>query len=371
MSRRTRSPAQPSLAEQVEESAYKDKNKANGKYERTDLLPTGSTLLNLALSDNQAGGWLKGSMVNIIGDSSAGKSFVALTTLVEMSVSTTFDKYSLIYDDVENANSFNMEYLFGKDFANRVQAPEVGDEEEDIPSDMIEDFQLNLINALKTGTCVYCLDSFDALNAEADESKSMEMLESRARGNQVKGSYGMAKAKKSSEILRQIIGRLKNTESFLSVISQTRDNVDPLSFQKKTRAGGKALKFYATHEIWLANGGAIKNKSRQIGIKCKIKISKNKLTGKIREIEFPIFYDYGIDNIGSCVDFLLKEKHWEGGKGNKKITSHGLGLDPCVRSTLIRAIESQELEQKLSDIVGKVWHQIEDDLRLRRKPKYR
>ncbi len=371
MSRRTRPPAQPSLAEQVEESAYNGKNKEKRKHERTDLLPTGSTLLNLALSDNKSGGWLKGSMVNIIGDSSAGKSFVALTTLVEMSISTTFDKYSLIYDDVENANSFDMQYLFGNEFAARVQAPEVDDKGENIPSDMIEDFQLNLINALKTGPCVYCLDSFDALNAEADESKSMEMLESRANGNQVKGSYGMAKAKKSSEILRQIIGRLKSTESFLSIISQTRDNVNPLSFQKKTRAGGKALQFFATHEIWLTKGKEIKKKNRQIGINCKVKISKNKLTGKIREIEFPIFYDYGIDNIGSCVDFLVKEAHWDGGKGNKKITPHGLDLDSGIRSTLIHAIESQKLEQKLSDIVGKVWHQIENDLRLHRKPKYR
>lgn len=371
MARRVRSSSKPSLAKQIEKSAYEGSRKESSpRHKNEDLLPTGSTLLNLALSDNKSGGWLKGSMVNIIGDSSAGKSFVALTTLVEMSISKKFDKYSLIYDDVENANSFDMAHLFGNNFKNRIKAPEINDDGVGIPSDMIEDFQLNLINALQAGSCVYCLDSFDALNSEADEKKSMEMLKSRANGNLIKGSYGMAKAKKSSEVLRQIIGKLSSTKSFLSIISQTRDNVDPLSMQKKTRAGGKALKFYATHEIWLANGGAIKSKKRQIGIKCKIKITKNKLTGKIREIEFPIYYDYGIDNIGSCVDFLIKEDHWTGG-GVKRITPHGLDLEPCTRSALILQIEQQDLEQKVSNIVGKVWHKIEDSLRLNRKPRYR
>ena len=364
-----RSPSKTSLTEQIKKSAYEGKNYTQ-KHTQEDVLPTGSTLLNLALSDYTSGGWLKGSMVNIIGDSSAGKSFVALTTLVEMQIAKQFNKYSLIYDDVENANSFNMDYLFGASFAERIQAPAINDEGDEIPSDMIEDFQLNLVKALKKSPCVYCLDSFDALNAEADEKKSMEMLESRANGNLVKGSYGMAKAKKSSEILRQIIGRLENTKSFLAIISQTRDNIDPMSFTKKTRAGGKALKFFATHEIWLANGGSIKSKKREIGIKCKVKISKNKLTGKVREIEFPIYYDYGIDNIGSCVDFLIKENHWSGGKG-KRVDPHDLGVDPCLRSILIKRIEDQSLEQKLFDIVGKVWHKIEESLRLNRKPKYR
>ena len=357
---------------QIEKSANEGKTNQSiiHSYTVNDLLPTGSTLLNLALSDTQSGGWLKGSMANIIGDSSAGKSFVALTTLAEINNDTAFNGYSLIYDDVENANSFNMAYLFGNSFENRLlDSLKYDNNNENSPSDMIEDFQLNLVRALENGSCVYCLDSFDALNAEADEQKSMKMLEAREQGKKSAGTYGMAKAKKSSEILRQIIGRLKYTKSFLSIVSQTRDNINPMSPQKKTRAGGRALKFYATHELWLTNGGAIKSKDRIIGSRCKIKISKNKLTGKIREIEFPIYYDYGIDDVSSCIDFLLKEKHWEGG-GNSKITPNGLNIDPCSRSKLIGQIERQQLERQVSKIVSQVWHAIEDDLRLRRKPKY-
>ena len=47
----------------------------------TKFFSTGSTLLNLAMTDNPYYGWPCGRMSNIIGDSSAGKSFLALTGL--------------------------------------------------------------------------------------------------------------------------------------------------------------------------------------------------------------------------------------------------------------------------------------------------
>lgn len=358
------------IAEQIQKHGHSDIEEDSTKaYTSDDLIPTGSTLLNLALSDCIHGGWRKGTMVNIIGDSSAGKSFAALTTFAETHHKGVCEDHAFIYDDVENASSFDMEYLFGSGVADRIIPPCEDEDGDDLPSDMIEDFHLNIINALEEGPCIYCLDSFDALNAEADEKKSVEMLKAREKGKDAAGSYGMAKAKKSSEILRQVVGRIKRTESLLQIISQTRDNIDPMSMQKKTRSGGKALKFYATHELWLANGGAIKKKERIVGVRCKVKISKNKLTGKVREVEFPIYYDYGIDNIGSCVDFLVKEKHWPGG-GAKRIDPIGLDIDAGLRQKIISQIEQQGLEDELAEIVGQVWHSIEDSLRLKRKPKY-
>ena len=360
-----------SIAEQVQEHAYTTHQKESTKaYTADDLITTGSTLLNLALSDNVKGGWLKGTMANIIGDSSAGKSFAALTTFAETHAKGQCDDYALIYDDVENANAFDMAYLFGQEVADRIIPPNLDEDDEDAPSDMIEDFHANIVRALAQGPCIYCLDSFDALNAEADEKKSMELLKAREAGKDAAGSYGMAKAKKSSEILRQVCGRIKKTSSFLCIVSQTRDNIDPMSPQKKTRSGGKALKFYATHELWLANGGALKRKDRIIGVRCKVKISKNKLTGKVREVEFPIYYDYGIDNIGSCVDFLVKEKHWPGG-GSKRIEPKGLDIEPGLRAKIIKQIEAEGLEDELDEIVSQVWFEIEESLRLNRKPKYK
>ena len=59
---------------------------------------SGSSLLNLALSDLVDGGFGVGKTANIIGDSHAGKSFLAKTILAEGIRSGNFKKF--IYGDV-------------------------------------------------------------------------------------------------------------------------------------------------------------------------------------------------------------------------------------------------------------------------------
>lgn len=338
---------------------------------RKDFISTGSTLLNLALTDHPYCGWQKGKMSNIIGDSSAGKTFLAFTAYAEANQNKAFNDYAFIVDDAEHANEFDMEYLFGEETAERIIAPKYNKDGDDINSETVEDFHDNLLSAIEEGKgFIYALDSFDALSSEADDDKIEEQRKARANDKDAKGSYGMAKAKKSSEILRHVVGKLEKTSSILLIISQTRDNLTPGSFEKKTRSGGKALKFYAQFELWLANGGSIKSKDRVIGVKCVISVKKNKCTGKRREVTIPIFYDYGIDDVGSMVDFLVEEKYWSGG-GKSAIKDNGsLGLKEGTRASIIKQIEEGDLENKLREFVGKCWNDIEDSLRLNRKNRY-
>lgn len=335
------------------------------------LLPTPSSVFNCACSDNVKGAFDAGHPLNLIGDSSSGKSIFAISTMAEIFYNPILQKhnYRFIYDDVENANTFDMEYLFGEEFANAVESPEYDDElDEPIPSRTIEDFHCNVCDALEGDRpVIYVLDSFDALDAEQDIEKVEEMRIARKKGTKAKGTYGMAKPKKASQLLRNICGRLKKTKSLLIIISQTRDNIDPISFEKKTRAGGKALKFYSHHEIWLAMAGKIKSKGHVIGNNVRAKISKNKITGKFREIDFPIYYDYGIDDIRSCIDWMVKEKYWS--KNGTVINAKDLGLKGQALN-LVKQIEQKELEFKLHKIVGEKWRDLEDGLRLNRKRKY-
>ena len=302
------------LAQQVLDRADREFSDDDGEERESRFLPTPSTMMNLACSDDIEGVFNLGKMVNLIGDSSSGKSIFALSLFAEANLREEFEHYRFIYDDVENACEFNLAKLFGERVAERIEPPqwyadEETGEEKWLPSETIEDFHCNIMDALEDADnpCIYVLDSFDALDAEQDQKKLEEFRDARRKGKKTAGSYNMAKPKKSSEILRQICGKLKRTESVLVIISQTRDNIDPLSFQKKTRSGGKALKFYATHEIWLAMAKPIKSKGRVIGNQVKAKISKNKITGKVREISFPIYYDYGIDDIRSLIQFLCEE----------------------------------------------------------------
>lgn len=357
------------IVKQIEKKSTKKKKSKKS----LSLIPTPSTLFNLACSDEVEGGLEIGRMVNIIGDSSSGKSLFSLSILAEMSLYSKFDDYRFIYDDTEHAYGFDTEALFGEFLAERIEAPSKDEDNKDVFSNTIEDFHCHICDAIDEGKpFIYILDSFDSLDSVDDIKKVEEMRKARAKGIQEKGSYNMSKAKKSSQLLRNIVGKLKKTNSLLIIISQTRDNIDPFSFERKTRSGGNALRFYATHEVWLANAGKIPKtvlgESYTIGHKVKVKISKNKITGKKRIIEFSIYEDYGIDDIQSCIDFLLKRKHWN--KSGRSIKADELGLK-ATPEKLIEIIEKDELEDKLKRIVKKVWAEIEEKLVRERKPKYR
>jgi len=259
-----------------------------------------------------------------------------------------------------------MSKLFGK-ASDRI-IPPVFEDSEAVYSDTIQDFRDNVMRFLESDQpFVYILDSLDALTSEEEITKTDKEIKARKEGKVVSGSYGMDKAKSLSGILRRINGMIKKTKSVLIVVSQTRDDINPMSFTKKTRSGGKALKFYATHEIWTAVSERFKKKELQIGINCKAKITKNKITGKIRTIDFPIYYSYGIDDIASCVKWLVNGKFWK--KKAMTIDAEGLGIQGTANK-IINHIEENGLEGKLKEIVGKCWKELEDSLELERKPKY-
>ena len=73
------------------------------------LIPSGSIMLNLACSDRWDGAWKPGRIVNIIGDSSSGKTLLALSMFGEMGLREKFDEYRFIYDDAEHALDFDLE----------------------------------------------------------------------------------------------------------------------------------------------------------------------------------------------------------------------------------------------------------------------
>lgn len=352
------------LTKQVLEKHNKPKTQKTPPLKRAHI-PTGCVLLNLACSDSARAGFGLGKMVNLIGDSSSGKSLLAFGMCSDMGKLRQFNKYRMIYDDVEAACEFDLSYLFGAELARRIEPPDKTKEGEDMSSETIQDFKRHVMAALaQDEPFVYILDSFDALTSDEEVKRTSKALK---KGEKEDGSYKAEKAKIGGEILRMIIRKLKKTKSLLIIISQTRENLNARSFEKKYRAGGKALKFYATHEIWLAMIGKRKSRNRNIGVDTRAKVSKNKLTGKIREVDFTIYYDYGVDDIGSCIDFMVDEELWP----QKKNTIEASDLDlKGTRANLISQIEKGDREGDLFQAVQLAWDEIETSLKLNRKPKY-
>ncbi len=324
---------------------------------KIQLIGSGSTLFNLACSDCLEGAFGVGKIVNIIGDPSSGKTLMALSIFAEACISPHLSSYKLIYDDAECANEFDMGRLFGRETVKRIET---------ISSDTIQTFYVNVKKYLdKKKPFIYILDSLDALTSEEELDHLESLRKARSAGKTSKGTYDLSKQKFISKILRDIVHAIKDTQSLLIVISQTRDNISPISFEPKTRAGGRALRFYCSHEVWLAVKRKIKKSDLPIGVQVRAKITKNKLTGKLREVEFPILYDYGIDDLRSCIEYLIETETW---KENKGIITDGAftGSIPKV----IKTIEADNKEEYIRNLVKKIWDRIEDSIKSNRKPKY-
>lgn len=350
-----------SAADQVKKTAKKPVDPPE-KIDTTVLVPTGSTLLNLACSDKPDGGFALGRMVNIIGDSSTGKTLLSLSIFAECSRLKHFDAYKFYYDDAEAKLAFDIENLFGTKAFKRIVDPPKGF------SNTTQEFQDNLLTALgQEDPCIYVLDSFDALSCDEEQEKAEEDMAARAKGNEVKGSYNMAKPKAASQLFRMICSKLKKTASLLIIISQTRDDINPMTFTKKTRSGGNALYFYSTHEMWLAVAKQLTSRKQNIGSRVKAKVSKNHLTGKRRNVEFLIYYDYGLDDVGSCVDFLVEQGVFK--KKDNTISVPFLDVE-APRGKVIEAIETANAEDALIELVAATWAEIEESLKLNRKRKY-
>ena len=341
-------------------------------------LSTGSTLLNLAISGNARIGFSEGQYVLFVGDTSSGKTWLSLTCFAEAAINEVFKDYRLIYDNAENGALMDMGFFFGDKAAKRIEAPRY-DDDEPVFSRTIEDFYYNVDDALEEETpFVYILDSVDALTSEPEEKKFGEHKEaSRSpKKKKPKGDYGDGKAKISSRNLRKVVGELEQSRSILIILNQTRDNIDAGLFEsKKTRSGGWALEFYAHVVMWSSVGGHLKRsykgKDRELGINSRIRVKKNRVTGRQRIVTVPIYHSFGIDDVGSCVDYLVEEKVWKK-NSNGVITATKIG--PTVetkRDKLIKIIEERELQDDIQDLVQQTWDDIEEACRVERKSRYR
>ncbi len=352
------------------------KNRKKESVPDSDFLSTGSTLVNLACTGRVDGGFTKGRYFFIVGDSASGKTFLSLTCLAEASINPAFKDYRFIYDNSEDGCLMDIEKFFGSGVMDRMEPP-ASEDDSPIYSGTIEEFYYHVDDAIREGKpFIYILDSMDALSSEAEGEKFEQHKRAYRKGKEAPGSYGDGKAKVNSSNLRKLLSPLRDSGSILIIINQTRDNLG-FGFEKKTRSGGHALRFYACIELWSSVEKKlkkrIKGKDRQLGALCKVQVKKNRITGRERTVSVPIFFSTGIDDVGSCVDYLIDEGDWEQSKKGRGEVIEAGGLGPVLkmsRSKLISHIEDEEMEDDLRALVGTAWGEVEKACEVKRKKRY-
>lgn len=344
------------------------------------FLPTGSTLLNMACSDRPNGGYPVGKYILKVGDSESGKTWLSLTSMAEACQREAFKDYRLIFDDPEDGAMMDKAKFFGKELAKRIEPPS-GTRKKPGVSETAEQFYFHLDDAFNYGQpFIYLLDSENSLTTDADIKKFKSHKAAAEAGEDDAGSFGVTKAKLHSRNLGRVRSRLAQHGCILIILSQTRDRIGfGAQFDPKTRSGGRALKFWADLELWLSIRSnitkTIMGKKRQLGIQSLIKIKKNRINGKKREVVVPIYNTFGVDDVGSMVDYLCEEGAWSANKAKSGdwsgIEAPQFGKKPFSREKLIQHIESVNGEKELQSAVVDCWNEIEAACTVQRKARYK
>jgi hypothetical protein len=333
-----------------------------------DYLSSGLTLVNLALTDNPFCAFKRGSYNFIVGDSMTGKSWFSTQLFAEAAHDPTFEDYTLVFDQPEDGVQFDVGSTFGQKTAERIRPPRYVDEQE-TSSETVEEMYSLARKFMKKGPTIEIVDSMDALTSLAEIKKSEKIAEGIEEGEETKGIMSDGKAKVNSMMLRQLMSPLQKHKSLFFIISQTRDAVGNM-FSEKTRSGGKALRFYATTELWFSVRQTlkktVKGQPRDVGALIQIKVKKNRHSSQRTTIDVPLLHDYGFDDIGSCVDWLCKN-HWKSGK---TIDAPEFKVS-LKRDALVAYIEDKESRyEKLKLLTGEVWLSIREGMKPKRKKRY-
>lgn len=259
---------------------YGDDSVVEGGNIEVEAIKTGSISLDWVLG---CGGFPRGRIVEVYGESSTGKSTLALFIAAQVQK----NEGRVLWLDAEQCYDSAYAEKIGIDTKKLILSrPMSGEEGFTILEKFIKTGDIDLIVV----DSVAALVPQDELDGNV-EDKSIAL-----------------QARLMSKGLRMITGILAKTKTSVIFINQLRDNIGAFGWGPKTTStGGKALKFYASIRLAVKNGGKILTSNKEaIGSLLKIKAEKNKVGFPFRETELELFFRKGLDLVGDVLDFSLK-----------------------------------------------------------------
>ena len=257
----------------------------------TDWIGTGSTLLDLAISNKPHGGLAAGRITEINGLEGSGKSLIGAHALA----STQKKDGLAVYIDTESAVSAEFLQAIGIDTDKMLYVHL--ETIEDI-FDTIETIVTKIRESSKDKLVTILVDSLAAASTKVEMDADFD-----------KDGWATSKAIVLSKAMRKITQLIARQRVCLIFTNQLRQKLGVMFGDPWTTSGGKALPFHASTRIRLKNMGQIKdNKKDTIGIKIRAQVIKNRLGPPLRSAEFPLFFDKGIDDFGSWLGVMKDHK---------------------------------------------------------------
>jgi len=257
----------------------------------TDWISTGSTMLDLAISNRPNGGVAVGKITELNGLEGSGKSLIGSHLLA----STQRKDGIAVYIDTESAVSQEFLRAIGVDTTKMLYVHI--DTVEEI-FDTIETIVTKIRESDKDRLVTILVDSLAAASTKVEMDADFDQA-----------GWATQKAIVISKAMRKITQMIARQKVALVFTNQLRQKLGVMFGDPWTTSGGKALPFHSSTRVRFKNIGQIKDGNKNtIGIKIKGQVIKNRLGPPMRTAEFPLFFDTGIDDYGSWLTVMKEHK---------------------------------------------------------------
>ena len=255
---------------------------------------TGSSMLDLAISNRQNGGFPVGRITEITGLEASGKSLLAAHALAD----TQKQGGLAVYIDTENAVSREFLEAIGLDLEKMLYVPL--DAIEDI-FEAIESIIESVRKSNKDRLVTIVVDSVMGASTKIEQAADYD-----------KDGWATSKAIILSKGMRKITNLIGRQRIALLFTNQLRSRLGVAFGDPWTTSGGKAIPFHSSVRLRLKSVGQIKVKKdgvdQTVGIKTRCQVIKNRMGPPLKTIDYDIYFESGIDNFGGWLNVMKQFK---------------------------------------------------------------
>jgi recombination protein RecA len=310
---------------------------------------SGSSMLDIAISNKPGGGFPIGRISEITGLEASGKSLLAAHALANTQKLGGLG----VYIDTENAVSRDFLEAIGVDLEKMLYVPL--ETVEDI-FEAIESIVIKVRESNRDRLVTIIVDSIMGASTKIEMAAEFD-----------KDGYATQKAIILSKAMRKMTNMIGREKICLIFTNQLRTRLGVMFGDPWTTSGGKAIAFHSSVRLRLKSVGQIKakkhGKDQVVGIKTRCQVIKNRLGPPLKSIDYDIYFDSGIDDYGGWLNVL---------KDNKLVSAAGAWYTYVnIETGEEIKFQSKDFEEKIMenpDLKDQIYKRICDAVILKYKP---
>jgi len=341
----------------------------SGPSDVTHFLSTGSTLLDLAvagLADPAGRGGIPcGRFTEFYGPEGSGKSYLS-SELLGSAQSQGWGQHLI---DTERAFEFARTEIFGFDptaesfnYYPSETEPDINTVEQiigifDVSTTDKAKVQKGLINRIAESKDGRAPPAIAIIDSIAVLSTKME--------SEGKDKRGQSRAKAFSTAFRQTTSLIADKNIAVVFDNQVR-STDAVHGPKTDSPGGFALRHYCSIRIRFGKPSKIKDGNKVVGVSFNFEVVKNRIDYPYRTGEITLLFDYGIDDIADCANWL---KQNTGCLSDKQAVYQLPSMDKGCRglANFVKHVEDNNLEKEVVELTRSEWRKLYEPDKSRKK----